>query len=171
MEFSEKMRQMRLVFYEEDIAEINKVLEQFLDRSQAKCVILIDKEGHAVTKKGFTKAFNTDSIAALVAGSFAATKQMANLLGEPEFSVIFHQGKTENIHIGLVAERALVVVIFDDRTTLGMVRLYAEELTQKLTDSLLQCQEKQKGKGVEAGVSREYEQAAEQALDEFFGKT
>lgn len=167
MEFSEKMRQARLVFYEEDITEINKILEQFLERSQAKCALLIDKEGHLVTKKGFTKSFNTDSIAALVAGSFASTREVAKLLGETEFTVLFHQGKNENIHIGLVAERALVVVIFDDRTTLGMVRLYAEELTQKLTEAMLASMDRNKDK--KGGVSQEYEQAAEKALDDFFG--
>lgn len=169
MEFSEKMRQARLVFYEEDIEEINKILEHFLERSQAKCALLIDKEGHLVTKKGFTKSFNTDSIAALVAGSFASTREVAKLLGETEFSVLFHQGKNENIHIGLVAERALVVVIFDDRTTLGMVRLYAEELTQKLTETMLASMEKNKGKS--SNVSNEYQQAAESALDDFFGSS
>jgi predicted regulator of Ras-like GTPase activity (Roadblock/LC7/MglB family) len=169
MESSEKMRQARLIFYEEDIEEVNKILENFLDRAQAKCALLIDKEGHLVTKKGFTKSFDTDSIAALVAGSFASTREVARLLGETEFSVIFHQGKTENIHIGLVAERALVVVIFDDRTTLGMVRLYAEELTQRLTDAFNTAQERHKDKGT--GVGQEYGQAAEKALDEFFGTT
>lgn len=169
MEFSEKMRQARLVFYEQDIEEINKILADFLDRSQAKCALLIDKEGHLVTKKGFTKSFNTDSIAALVAGSFAATKQVAQLLGETEFSVIFHQGKNENIHIGLVAERALVVVIFDDRTTLGMVRLYAEELTTKLTETMLQSIERNKDKNQSMG--QDYGKAAEQALDDFFGSS
>jgi predicted regulator of Ras-like GTPase activity (Roadblock/LC7/MglB family) len=166
-EFSEKMRKARLVFYEQDIEEINKILADFLERSQAKCALLIDKEGHLVTKKGFTKSFNTDSIAALVAGSFAATKQVAQLLGETEFTVLFHQGKNENIHIGLVAERALVVVIFDDRTTLGMVRLYAEELTTKLTATMLESIERNKDKA--STVGKDYGQAAEQALDDFFG--
>ncbi|GMV79180.1 MAG: hypothetical protein AMXMBFR7_03640 [Planctomycetota bacterium] len=167
MAFSEKMRQARLVFYEEDVEDINKLLGDFLERSQAKCALLIDKEGHLVTKKGFTKSFNTDSIAALVAGSFASTREVAKLLGETEFSVLFHQGKNENIHIGLVAERALVVIIFDDRTTLGMVRLYAEELTTKLSDTLLKAIDKHKDKN--DGVGAEYEKAAEKALDDFFG--
>lgn len=169
MQGGERMRQERLVFYEEDIEEINGILEDFLERSQAKCSLLIDKEGHLVTKKGFTKSFDTDSIAALVAGSFATTREVAKQLGETEFTVIFHQGRNEHIHIGLVAERALVVVIFDDRTTLGMVRLYAEELTQKLTEALAAAQERQKGRS--ASVSQEYGQAAEQALDDFFGPT
>lgn len=167
MEFSEKMRSARLVFYEDDIEEINKTLSDFLDRSQSKCALLIDKEGHLVTKKGFTKSFNTDSIAALVAGSFASTREMAKLLGETEFTVLFHQGREENIHIGLVAERALVVVIFDDRTTLGMVRLYAEELTQRLSDTLLQSLEKNKDKSKE--MTKEFGAASEKALDDFFG--
>ena len=167
MEFSEKMRHARLVFYEEDLEGINKIFESFLDRSQSKCVLLIDKEGHLVCKKGFTKSFNTDTIAALVAGSFAATREVAKQLGETEFSVLFHQGKNENIHIGLVAERALVVVIFDDRTTLGMVRLYAEELTEKLGELLIKLMEKNAGKDV--GVSKDFKDAAEKALDDFFG--
>lgn len=167
MDLSEKMKKARLVFYEQDIEELNKILADFLERSQAKCALLIDKEGHLVTKKGFTKSFNTDSIAALVAGSFAATKQVAQLLGETEFSVLFHQGKNENIHISLVAERALAVVIFDDRTTLGMVRLYADELTQKLTDSMLRSFERNKDK--EEGVGKDFADAADEALENFFG--
>ena len=169
MAFSEEMRKERLVFYTQDIEEINKILADFLDRAQAKCALFIDKEGHMVTKKGFTKSFNTDSIAALVAGSFAATKQVAQLLGEVEFSVLFHQGKNENIHIGLVADRALVVIIFDDRTTLGMVRLYAEELMKKLSECLMRSIERNKTKP--GGVSAEYGKAADEALDTFFGPT
>jgi predicted regulator of Ras-like GTPase activity (Roadblock/LC7/MglB family) len=167
MDFSDKMRQARLVFYEQDVEELNKILDNFLTRAQAKCVLLIDKEGHLVTKKGFTKSFNTDSIAALVAGSFAATKQVAQMLGETEFSVLFHQGKNESIHIGLVADRALVVVIFDDRTTIGMVRLFAEELRTKLGETLNQSIERNKDKKHTVGEA--YEQAADQALDDFFG--
>lgn len=167
METSEKMRQVRLVFYEDDIEEIDKTLGDFLNRSQAKCALLIDKEGHMVTKRGFTKSFNTESIAALVAGSFASTREVAKQLGETEFTVLFHQGKNENIHIGLVAERVLVVVIFDDRTTLGMVRLYAEELTQKLADIMMKALEKNKDK--ESSMGEGFEQEAEQALDDFFG--
>jgi hypothetical protein len=81
--------------------------------------------------------------------------------------VLFHQGKNENIHIGLVAERALVVVIFDDRTTLGMVRLYAEELTEKLGELLIKLMEKNAGRDVSVG--KDFKDAAEKALDDFFG--
>ena len=166
---SEQMRQDRLVFYAEDIDKINAVLDEFLADSQARAALLVDREGHLVTKKGLTGSFDPDSLAALVAGSFAATRELAKLLGETEFSVIFHQGKNEHIHIGLASDRSLLVVIFDDRTTLGMVRLYAHELAEKLTESMLKAIERNKGKAPEMG--REFGPAADKALDDFFDQT
>lgn len=166
--YSQKMRQERLVFYEDDIEDINKILTDFLDASQAKCALLIDKEGHLVTKRGFTKAFDTDGIAALVAGSFASTRAVANMLGEQEFSQQLLQGKNEHIHVSLVSERALSVVVFDDRTTIGMVRLYAEELTNKISETLAKCEQRNAGRSTD--VSQEFLDKAEGALDDFFGK-
>ncbi len=166
MGFSENMRQARLVFYEQDVEEINKILSDFLARSQAKCALLIDKDGHPVTKQGQTESFNADSIAALVAGSFAATRAIAQLVGEAEFSVLFHQGKRTHIQIASIADRALAVIIFDDSTTLGMIRLYAGELNQKLSaclnQALLRNQSQQRGVGAEFG------KAADEVLDNFF---
>ncbi len=126
------LRDTRLVFYREDIRSINRLLREFLRLSGAKCVLLIDKEGHMVTKQGVTRSLDMDTISALVAGSFAATQEMARLLGEDEFSVMFHQGKTDNIQLSLVGNRTLLTVIFDEATTIGMVRLYANETAKKL---------------------------------------
>ena len=58
---------------------------------------------------------------------------MARLLGEEEFSVLFHQGKKDNIQLTLVGDRTILATVFDERTTIGMVRLYAKETTSKLT--------------------------------------
>ena len=81
------MRDTRLIFYRDDIERINRVLEEYNKLSGAKCNILIDKEGHSVTRVGGPTSFNEDTLAALVAGSFAATREMAKLLGEEEFSL------------------------------------------------------------------------------------
>ena len=108
------------------------MLKEFLNLSDSKCNILIDKEGHMVTKTGTTEDFDMQAIAALVAGSYAATREMARLLGEDEFSVLFHQGKRDNVQLTLVGDRTLLATVFDERTTIGMVRLYAKEATEKL---------------------------------------
>ena len=54
-----------------------------------------------------------DTISALVAGSFAATKEMARLLGEDEFTAMFHQGERDNIQLSLVGDRTLLTILFD----------------------------------------------------------
>ncbi len=128
----EQLREKRLVYYEEDVDQIEKLLEEFLKLSNAKAIFLIDKEGHLVSQQGATETMHTETLSALVAGSFAATKEMARMLGESEFSVMFHQGKRDNIHISLVSDRAIGAIVFDEQTTVGMVNLYAKELIVKL---------------------------------------
>ncbi|MGK7344643.1 MAG: roadblock/LC7 domain-containing protein [Candidatus Nitrospinota bacterium M3_3B_026] len=128
----EQLRDKRLIYYKEDFDQIEKLLEEFLKLSNAKCIFLIDKEGHLVTQKGSTQTINPQSLSALVAGAFAATKELARLLGETEFAVMFHQGKKDHIHISLVGDRAISAIVFDEKTTVGMVNLYSKELTAKL---------------------------------------
>ena len=129
---NDKLRHDRLTFYKDDIEQIDKLLAEFLRLSGAKCALLIDKEGHLVTKRGELRTIDIDTISALVAGSFAATKEMARLLGEEEFTAMYHQGERDNIQLGLVGDRTLLTILFDDRTTVGMVRLYANETAKKL---------------------------------------
>jgi hypothetical protein len=52
---------------------------------------------------------------------------MAQLLGEPEFTMLFHQGIKENIHVAAVDDQAILLAVFDHSTTVGMVRLFARE--------------------------------------------
>jgi len=164
------MRRKRLDFYEEDIAAIDHILGDFLDASGSKAVFMVDKEGHLVTKKGFTKSLDGDSLAALVAGAFASTKEVAKLLGEQEFSVLFHQGQSENIHVALVHDRALLVTVFDERTTMGMVKLYSEELTKKVGEVLKQMIARAENEGPR-GLGQDGEDfggKAEEKLSDFF---
>ncbi len=134
MSRNQRLRHDRLTFYKEDIEKIDKLLAEFLRLSGAKCALLVDQEGHMVTKRGEVRTVDMDTISALVAGSFAATKEMARILGEDEFSALFHQGARDNIQLSLVGERTLLTILFDDRTTVGMVRLYANETAKKLAE-------------------------------------
>lgn len=122
-----------LILYEEEIQKIDALLSKLIKGAEAKCALLVDKDGHLITRQGFTHSLDTTALGALLAGSFASTKEIARLVGEPEFSVLFHQGKKDHIHMSIVGERSILVVIFDDRTTIGMVRLYAKETSGELT--------------------------------------
>ncbi len=167
------LRYKRLVFYSEEIGKINEQLTDFLDSTQAKAVLMVDIEGHLVTKMGYTKSLDTESLSALIAGSFASTKQVAKILGEEEFKEIFHQGKVENIFISLVHERSMVVVIFDDRTTIGMVKFYADSLCDKLTEIIVETEKKrEEGGGNEEEdnlLQDDFSDSMKSKLDDLFG--
>ena len=75
-----------LIIYEEDITQIEALISKMLKGAEAKCALLVDKDGHLITRQGFTHSLDTTALAALLAGSFASTKEIARLVGEPEFS-------------------------------------------------------------------------------------
>ncbi len=159
------MNEKGLVIFKEEMDQINESLSGFLKQSEAKCVLLVDRDGHMMTKQGSTHNIDTSSLAVLVAGSFASTKEIARLVGEPEFSVLFHEGKKGHIHISLVDDHCMLVVMFDDRTTIGMVRLYAKEAGEKLSSIFAEAKKKEK-KGEELG--EDFTSSVEEKLDDLF---
>src|SRR6185295_9759004 len=120
------------VLYKEDIDRINRILSNLITESASSYVLLINKDGNLISQVGFNPGMDVTSLAALAAGSFASTRAIATLVGETEFSVMFHQGAKENIHISLVDEDVIMVLIFDDRTNLGLVKMVAGQSKAKL---------------------------------------
>jgi predicted regulator of Ras-like GTPase activity (Roadblock/LC7/MglB family) len=123
----------QLVLYPEDHRRILAVAERLVQAANATAVFLVEKNGQMVGEAGELEGIDTISLASLVAGNIAATGGLAKIIGEDEFPVHFHQGKRENVHITVVAERIILVVIFDDRSSLGLVRLRVKKAGQKLT--------------------------------------
>jgi predicted regulator of Ras-like GTPase activity (Roadblock/LC7/MglB family) len=111
------------VMYDEELRKINLVSEKLLRESNAKVIFLVDKNGQLITSVGETEHLDTTSLASLTAGNIAATGGLAKLIGEKEFSILFHEGEKDNIHISIVGGRVILVVIFDQRSSLGLVRL------------------------------------------------
>jgi predicted regulator of Ras-like GTPase activity (Roadblock/LC7/MglB family) len=117
-----------VVIHEGDAARIDAVLARFLSDSAAGAVLLIDRSGQPLAQAGTTvSAPDTASIGALAAGAFSSTAALAQLLGENEFSVLFHEGARESLHVSTVDEATILLAIFGDHTTVGMVRLFARE--------------------------------------------
>lgn len=121
------MRLHNLVIEESDAAKIDEILVNFLRESGATEALLIDRSGQPLAMSGQFGSLDTVSISALAAGAFASTGAMAQLLGEPEFTVLFHQGVKANIYVSTVGDHAILMAIFGANTTVGMVRLFARE--------------------------------------------
>jgi len=136
------MQRPDLRLTKDDIQGMSSALKELLKQSDSKCALLVDQDGVCLLKEGFTKKLNTDGLAALVAGSFASTREMAKLVGESEFSVLFHQGENDHIHNLQVDDFTILVVLFDRRTTIGMVRLYCKDAAKVLRDVLKVARER-----------------------------
>jgi predicted regulator of Ras-like GTPase activity (Roadblock/LC7/MglB family) len=108
-------------------------LLESLDRdTNAKFVFLLDKSGQQIAAAGELDDVDPTSLASLTAGNVAATEGVAQLVGEDEFTTLFHEGKTESLHITVVANRVILLVVFDARSSLGLVRLRVEQTAPEL---------------------------------------
>ncbi len=135
--------------YEEEYRRLEDALRRLRHDANAKAVFLIDKNGQQIASAGETEDFDTTSLATLTAGNVAATDGLAKLIGEREFSVLFHEGRRDHIHISIVGERAILLVIFDDRSSLGLVRLRVKRASAEMVDVFNSLAEK--GKKSESG--------------------
>ena len=88
------------------------------------------------------RGIDTTSLASLTAGCIAATGGLAKLVGEDDFPVHFHQGQRDNLHITLVSSRIILVVVFDDRSSLGLVRLRVKKAGAELAKVFEEIQKK-----------------------------
>ena len=123
-----------MIMYEEEYQRIKSIIAKLRADSNAKLVFLVDKNGQQIAAQGELENFDATSLASLTAGNVAATDGLAKLIGEREFSILFHEGERDNIHISIVAQRVILVVIFDSRSSLGLVRLRVKKCSAELTD-------------------------------------
>lgn len=125
-----------LVMFEEEFKQITVVIDRLLKEANAKVVFLVDKDGQLIASSGDTGDIDTTSLASLTAGNIAATGGLAKLIGEREFSILFHEGERDNLHISIVAQRVILVVIFDQKSSLGLVRLRVKKASDELNTIL-----------------------------------
>jgi len=121
----------QMVMYEEEFNQIQNVVDRLVRDANAKFVFIVDKNGQLIAASGDID-LDTTSLASLTAGNIAATGGMAKLLKENEFATQFHEGEKANIHIQLVGNRVILVVIFDSKSSLGLVRLRVRKASEEL---------------------------------------
>ncbi|MEA3465196.1 MAG: roadblock/LC7 domain-containing protein [Thermodesulfobacteriota bacterium] len=124
--------QTTFVLYDEEVAKVKEVLDTLLKAANANSIFLIDKNGQMIAMSGDVSEIDSTSLASLTAGNIAATGGLAKLVGEKEFAIQFHEGEKDNIHISIVGGRVILVIIFDQRSSLGLVRLRVKKASAAL---------------------------------------
>ena len=121
-----------LVMYEEEFRQIAGICDRLTRDANAKVVFLVDKNGQLIASSGQAQHLDTTSLASLTAGNVAAMGGLAKLIGEREFPSQFHEGERESIHMSIVGGRVVLVVVFDAKSSLGLVRLRVKKAGEEL---------------------------------------
>ena len=151
-------------FTEDDFGAITHALERFLTDCNARCALLVDRTGQLVATVGDRPNFDPTAFATLTAADFSANDQLAKLIGENDFNSLFHQGEKESMYLADVARRVILVVLFDNRTTLGLVRL---KMKQTVTE-LNQLFEQVFTRGANAASAPNILAGADEEIDKLF---
>lgn len=132
--------------YEEDILELERAMDQLLRSTEAGTALIIDKGGFLITQCGDTRSIDTTTLAALAAGSFAATQTIASIVNEPNFSSMYQQGEQFSLLVSNVDEYCLMAVVFRAGLSVGAIKYYAAS-TIKAVATQLQVATKRNPKG------------------------
>jgi predicted regulator of Ras-like GTPase activity (Roadblock/LC7/MglB family) len=161
-----------LIMYDEEFQLIKEVISRLRVEANAKIVFLVDKNGQQIAANGDLESVDTTSLASLTAGNVAATDGLARLIGEKEFSILFHEGEKDNIHISIVGQRVILVVIFDDRSSLGLVRLRVRKASmelEKVFQDLLKKVEVEKS-NLASGFESPFAEITDEDIDNLFSE-
>lgn len=129
----------------DELQRINRLLHDFVGEAGARCALLLDRNGRPVTAFGDTAGLDETSFASLAAADFDASDQLAGLLGEEEFTALYHQGVDGSMYLSEIAGAAILAAVFDRRTTLGLVRLKTRQVVPRLVRLLTEIGDRPRG--------------------------
>jgi len=152
----------------DDLQRIDRLLSSFLADTGARCVVLIERSGQLLATAGDTGGFDGVAFASLAAADFAASDQLAVLLGEEEFSFLYHQGDQQSMFLADLCGTALLATLFDGRTTLGLVRLRTRAVTGEFAALFEDLGARPMGS--EAALGMGWADAAAHEIDRLFGE-
>lgn len=160
-----------LVLFEEDFRRLQQLLRKLRVESDASVVLLVDKNGQRIASVGDVEALDMTALASLTAGNVAATDALARILGEREFSVLLHEGEKENIHVSIVGRRVILVVIFSNRSSLGLVRLRVRQAAAELDGAFREIADRMEREPVlHSGIEPLLAEITDEDIDRLFSE-
>ncbi len=124
----------------ENVASLDGILADFVQKAEADLTVVIDRGGNVISQFGDHSVMDVTIIAALAAGSFAATRELARRIGEVEFNALYHQGNGSHIFMNSVDDDTIMITVFGARTTVGLVRFYSVSTAQSVAALLKSLQ-------------------------------
>ncbi|MCW5955650.1 MAG: roadblock/LC7 domain-containing protein [Pyrinomonadaceae bacterium] len=122
---------MPFIIQEQQFQRMKSVIARLCVECAARVVFLVDRDGQTIAFHGDIGDMDTTSFSSLAAGNVAATSSMAKLIGEETFPSVVHEGERESIFISVIG-RSLLVVVFDENSTLGLVKIRAKKASHEV---------------------------------------
>jgi predicted regulator of Ras-like GTPase activity (Roadblock/LC7/MglB family) len=160
-----RMNLSNISLHELEFGRLKSILAKTQRDLRADLVLLIDRSGHQIAAEGPAENLDLTALSSLAAANLAATDGLAHLIGEPDFSILYHQGKSRNIHISDVLKRFSLVLVFDETVSLGMVRWKVKRATASLED--LEAEAKSEAANSSAPAAPRF---TDEEIDRLFGK-
>jgi predicted regulator of Ras-like GTPase activity (Roadblock/LC7/MglB family) len=131
-----------MILFPEDIDQLDAILLPLTQKANLLLAVLINKDGRLLTNQGQLENVDIVSLAALVAGNTASTLAIAHLVGETEFCTMYHQGKDKHIYVASIDDNTFLALIFDDRTNIDRVKVFARQFDRQLKEALKRVYDK-----------------------------
>lgn len=127
---------------EEDIQLLDSALGDLIAKSESTAALIIDKGGPLIIQKGDADRFDTTTMAALAAGSYAATQAIAGLVGELDFSSIYQQGQNFSVLVNNIDDQLLLIVIFRANISVGAIKYYATTTITQVAEQIVRARKR-----------------------------
>jgi predicted regulator of Ras-like GTPase activity (Roadblock/LC7/MglB family) len=131
-----------MILFPEDIDQLDALLLPLTQKANLLLAVLINKDGRLLTNQGQLENIDIVSLAALVAGNTASTLAIAHLVGETEFCTMYHQGKNKHIYVASIDDNTFLALVFDDRTNIDRVKVFARQFDRQLKEALQRVYDK-----------------------------
>ncbi|MCC6629376.1 MAG: roadblock/LC7 domain-containing protein [Chloroflexi bacterium] len=126
-----------LIVGPEEGGMISRTLGHLVAGTEASYGMVLDRAGQIIAAEGDAYRAEGIPLGALLAGTFASSREVARLLKEKDFRVLFQEGRNENLFTELVDDQWILVVVFKQQAHLGLVKILSRKATKELEAVLL----------------------------------
>ncbi len=158
-----------LILHEEEFQKITGLAERLIRDANARYVSLIDRNGQPLAWAGSLADVDRTALASLAAGNVAATEGLAKMIGERSFSSMYHEGEQDHLYLSAVGEVGILLVAFDERSSLGLVRLRVRQIAPEMDavfEEMLAKSKSTSGQG--GGAGSPFAEITDEDIDSLF---
>ncbi len=136
-------------------------MKEFVIQSRVRIAVLINHSGQILAHHGFTRTYDMANVATLAAATHSSSQALAGLTGAGRWVHLHHAGEEKQLFLApfrTASEELVLVAIFDQESTLGLVQLFFDRLTEAVREI------PELGKPLSPGEVEEFERDLEAGL-------